>query len=66
MRIRKSLHAVYLKVSHKMSNETIGYIVCCYRNSVNNRLKVINQTVYPLYLKPTNKSMYLLVDKCKQ
>lgn len=41
MRIRKSLHAVYLKVSHKMSNETIGCIVCCYRNSVNNRLKVI-------------------------
>lgn len=39
MRIRKRSHAVYLKMSHKMSNESIGRIVCCHRNSVSNWVK---------------------------
>lgn len=33
-RIRKRSHAIYLKMSHEMSNEAIGRIVCCHRNSI--------------------------------
>jgi transposase len=33
-RMRKRSHAVYLKMSHRMSNEQIGSLPCCHRNSV--------------------------------
>lgn len=38
--IRKRSHVVYLKMSHKTSNEVIGGIVCCHRNRVSNWIKI--------------------------
>lgn len=39
VRLRKRSYAVYLKMSQMMSNESIGKIICCHRNSVSRWIK---------------------------